>query len=101
MRGLILLLVSMALVAVAICGPPPVQAGTHFQDCMIASQTALVTVENPAASPGVVQVVHDPDPAVSLSAADVNHSEQTACVFRRLGRGARWLFGRLRGGGCG
>ena len=76
---LLFMLALVAVVAIAICGPPAVVAGsTDYQ----ISQTAAVIAENPATSPAASLVVRDPGSCDGLSA-------QLACQLKNILPAAR------------
>ena len=75
MRGFgLLLMLVLAVVAIAICGPPAVDAGQNDTYMQIA---AVSIAESPATSPALLPVVADPGSTDDLSAT-------TACRLNIL-----------------
>jgi hypothetical protein len=86
---LLLFMLAVAVVAIAICGPPALGAVENLPN------ECLVLAETPALPPAVAQVVHDPGSCVSLSAtvidATLNAKIQTRSADGFHGRGCRLL----------
>jgi hypothetical protein len=99
MRGFLLLLIAVAVVAIAICGPPALAAGNTDYQIM---QTAAVTAENPATSPALLPVVADPGSCCALSATVVVNRLQIVPITRRAADFQRWRCRLLlRSAACG
>ena len=87
MRGVMLLLIAVAVAAIAICGPPALVAGNTDYQIM---QTAAVTAENLATSPALLPVVSDPGSCAGLSAAVASTRLNFVPITRRAADFLRW-----------
>ena len=88
MRPCLLFMLAIAVVAIAICGPPAVNAGET--DLTLIMQTGPVTVESPALQPAASWVVRDPGSCVGLSAIVVTQRLNILPTTRPIADFQRW-----------
>ncbi len=86
MKGFCLLLIAVAVVAIAICGPPALVAGNADYQIL---QNAAPVAESPAPLPVLLPVVADPGSCDGLSATVVN-SLNIEPTTRRAADFQRW-----------
>ena len=100
MRGFgLLLMLVLAVVAIAICCPPAVDAGQNDTYMQIA---ACSIAESPAAAPALLPVVADPGSCDGLSATVAINRLNIVPITRRAADFQRWRCRLLiRSAACG